>query len=134
MSKTKLRYPHSPHTRLQNVGWHSLYVLVVLSAKTYTCSISEVVNTLPFHGRGAGSIPASSTIAYRGMGERFNPEHLKCSELVRVPCVRITLPLLKYIVSRYALMLFIHQRRGLGGQNASDSTQFIPPVNSIWQV
>ena len=29
----------------------------------------------------------------------------------------------KKIVSRYALVLFIHHRRGLGGQNASDSTQ-----------
>ena len=134
MSKTKLRYPHSPHTRLQNVGWHKFVCFSGALSKTYTCSVSEAVNTLPFHGRGTNSNFVRSTIIHRGMGERFNPEHLKCSELVRVPCVRITLPLLKYIVSRYALMLFIHQRRGLGRQNASDPTQFFPPVNSIWQV
>ena len=71
----------SPHTRLQNVGWHSLYVLGVFFKKTYTCPVCEVVNTLPFHGRGASSIlarDANSSLIYIGKhaGPEFDPRHV----------------------------------------------------------
>ncbi len=95
------------------------------SKKTYTRPVSEAVNTLPFHGRGASSILARDANIHRGMGERFNPEHLKCSDLKGSVCSNHTSSAELYSVS-YALMLFI-QLRGPGRQNASDPTQIYPP-------
>ena len=33
----------------------------ILPAPPFKCSVSEAVNTLPFHGRGTGSIPVRNT-------------------------------------------------------------------------